>query len=388
VKDWLKNFKSKLPVKARRKSLQPGLKLSLSGETCKNCGSPLYGLYCSVCGQRHFTGKNPYWEFLEDMTDQMISPESKLWRTFFHLLILPGLMTRNYFKGKRASYAPPIRLYLISLVAFFAALALLDVAVFKLSMVATESVFTEGEREDALEDIEKRIASAQEQDQNPRLIEILEGVQEEIRVREVTTSSNFLAVEGSSFKYVPNLQMFAPLGDVLEEEVDAEAINDFFEIAQPVQDAGFLSDFLRRVQNGFVRAAEDPRKLNNSLNIWLPRVMIIFVPMFGLFLRFFFWDKQHFVLNQMVFSLHFHTALFFFLTFFLIAQALFGDIAETVGMTVSIYGFPIFMFFSLKNSYENGWFKTAGKFLVISFFYAIGVSVMLAGVFLVGLAEV
>jgi len=388
VKDWIKNFKSKLPVPAGKKTPPAKTQLSLSGQTCKNCHSPLYGLYCSVCGQRHFTGKNPYWEFLEDMTDQMISPESKLWRTFFHLLILPGLMTRNYFKGRRASYAPPIRLYLISLVAFFAALAILDVAVFKLSMVATESVFLEEEKQEALNDIEGRIASAREQDREPRLIEILEGVQEEIRVRPVTGATSFLAVEGSSFKYLPKLEMFAPLGDDLENEVDAKAINDFFEIAQPVQDAGFFSDFLRRVQNGFVRAAEDPRKLNNSLNIWLPRVMIIFVPMFGIFLRFFFWDKKHFVLNQMVFSLHFHTALFFFLTFFLVAQAIFGEWAQNAGLVLSAWGFPIFMFFSLKNSYENGWLKATGKFVVISIFYAFGVSIMLAGVFLVGLAEV
>lgn len=387
MKDWVKDIKNKLPVLAGKKVPSTKTKLSSSGNACKNCGSPLYGLYCSVCGQRHFTGKNPYWEFLEDMTDQMISPESKLWRTFLHLLILPGLMTRNYFRGMRASYAPPIRLYLISLVAFFAALAILDVAVFKLSMVATESVFTEEQRVDALEDIEGRIQTALDQEQNPRVIEILEGVRDEIKVRDVTTSSNFLAVEGSSFQYLPNLQMFAPLGDKTEE-VDAQAINDFFEIAQPVQDAGVFSDFLRRVQNGFVRAAEDPRKLNNSLNIWLPRVMIIFVPMFGIFLRIFYWGQRHFILNQMVFSLHFHTALFFFLTFFLVGQAIFGNIAESVGMTLSVYGFPIFMFLSLKNSYENGWLRTAGKFVIISFFYAIGFSVMLAGVFLMGLAEV
>lgn len=387
MKDWVKNIKGKLPVPAAKKKVPAKTKLSLSGHTCKNCQAPLYSKFCAVCGQRHFTGKNPYWEFVEDFTDQMISPESKVWRTFFHLLILPGVMTRNYFKGRRASYGPPIRLYLISLVAFFAALALLDVAVFKLSMVATESVFTEEQRTDALEDIEQRIATAKEQDQDPRVIEILEGVREDIRTREVTGTSSFLAVEGSSFQYLPSLKMFSPLGDETEE-VDAEAINDFFEIAQPVQDAGVLSDFLRRVQNGFVRAAEDPRKLNNSLNIWLPRVMIVFVPMFGLFLRFFYWGKEHFALNQMVFSLHFHTALFFFLTFFLVAQAIFGEWVQNAGLVLSAWGFPIFMFLSLKNAYENGWWKTAGKFLVISFFYAIGISLTLAGVFLVGLAEV
>ncbi|MCH8347027.1 MAG: DUF3667 domain-containing protein [Proteobacteria bacterium] len=387
MKPLLDKIKGVLPAK-RREKMPARRKLTLGDHTCTNCGAGLYGKYCAVCGQRHFTGKNPYWEMVEDMTDHLISPESKLWRTFAHLLLMPGIMTRNYFKGKRASYTPPIRLYLISLVAFFAALALLDVAVFKLSMVASESVFTERDRAQALADIDERIAEATEQDQNPRLIGVLKGIRAGIEARPVTGETGLLSVAGSNFRYVPNLQMFAPLEGKQETEVTEEMVGDFFEITAPVQGAGVLSDFFRRVQNGFVRAAEDPRKLNNSLNIWLPRVMVVFVPLFGLFLRFFYWGRQHFILNQMVFSLHFHTALFFFLTFFLIAQSIFGSTAEAVGMTLSTYGFPVFLFLSLKNAFGDGWLKTFLKFAVISVFYAFGFSIMVATVFLWGLAEV
>ncbi len=387
MKPLLDKIKSPIPAKRREKT-PARRELTLGEHTCKNCGAGLYEKYCAVCGQRHYTGKNPYWEMLEDLTDHLISPESKLWRTFAHLLILPGVMTRNYFRGMRASYAPPIRLYLISLVAFFAALALLDVAVFKLSMVATESVFTERDRTEALAELDERIRLASEQDQNPKVIEVLEGIRSEIQTQPVTERPGLLSVAGSKFKYVPNLQMFTPLVEGEDAEVTSEMVGDFFEITAPVQGAGVLSDFFRRVQNGFVRAAEDPRKLNNSLNIWLPRVMVVFMPLFGLFLRFFYWDKQHFILNQMVFSLHFHTALFFFLTFFLIAQALFGESAKEAGIMLSTYGFPVFLFLSLKNAYQNGWLKSLAKFAVISVFYAIGFTIMLAGVFLWGLAEV
>ncbi len=387
MNNLVKKIAAHLPALKPGKKTPVGMKLALTGQTCRNCGAPLYEKFCAVCGQRHFKGRNPYWEFLEDATDQMISPESKLWRTFFHLLVLPGIMTRNYFKGRRASYAPPIRLYLISLVAFFAALALLDVAVIKLSMVANDSVFTEDQKAEALADIEERIAAAKKQGQPEKLIEVLEEVRANIQNRAITEPIGLFAVQGEAFHYVPNWQMFTPLSEG-EEEVDAEAIKDFFQLANPGEAAGFLGNFATRVQNGFIRAAEDPRKLNNSLNIWLPRVMIIFVPMFGIFLRFFYWGRNHFILNQMVFSLHFHTALFFFLTFFLVAQALFGEIAGDAGMALMIWGFPAFMLLSLKNAYGDGWLKTVGKFAIIGIFYAIGVSITLAGVFLVGLAEV
>ena len=387
MKPLLDKLKNKLPAK-RREKLPATRKLTLGDATCKNCGAGLYERYCAVCGQRHFTGKNPYWEMIEDMTDHLISPESKLWRTFSHLLLLPGIITRNYFKGMRASYAPPIRLYLISLVAFFAMLAILDVAVVKLSMVPTESVFSEDDRAAAILDIEARIAEAKEQDQATKLIEILERIRDEISVRQTSRQEGLFAVTGAGFQYVPNIEMFTPLEDATGEEVSAEMIDDFFELTAPGQEDSIFADFLRRVRNGFVRAAEDPGRLNNSLNLWVPRVMIIFVPMFGVFLRIFYWGKQHFVLNQMIFSLHFHTALLFYLTFFLIALELLGSTAEDIGMTLAVFGFPVFLFVSLKNAYGNGWNKTLLKFGVIFFFYGIGFSIMLAAVFLLGLADV
>jgi hypothetical protein len=46
------------------------------------------------------------------------------------------------------------------------------------------------------------------------------------------------------------------------------------------------------------------------------------------------------------------------------------------------------LFLSLKNAFGDGWLKTFLKFAVISVFYAIGFSIMVATVFLRGLAEV
>ena len=373
-------------LQGKAKLLAPR-KLSLTGQACLNCGAPLYSLYCAACGQRHYKGKNPYWEFLEDMTDQIISPQSNLWRTLSHMLLVPGLITRNYVNGKRASYAPPIRLYLISLVLFFSSLAIFDVAIFKLSMVATESVFTEQDRAAALAEIDERLAKAETDGQDPRFLEVLTGIRTEIGNREITISNSPFSVAGSQFQYVPNFEMFVPLQSGGDVAVTEEMVNDFFETAAPDASIGPVSDFLRRVRNGFVRAAEDPRTLNNSLNIWLPRVMIFFVPLFGLFLWLFYWGREQLLLNQLVYSLHFHTGLFFYLTGFIIAEALFGKVAEETGMTLFFFGFPLYLFFSLKNAFAENWVKSIAKFTVIGFFYLIGFSIMLAGVFLWGLAE-
>ena len=382
-----KGAKQKLPAARAGKKPPAKRKLSLTGQACLNCGAPLYSRYCAACGQRHYQGKNPYWEFLEDMTDQIVSPQSNLWRTLSHMLVIPGRITRNYIGGKRASYAPPIRLYLISLVLFFSSLAIFDVAIFKLSMVAAESVFTEQDRAAALAEIDERLAEAEAEGQDEKFFEVMQGLRADIAAREVTEETSIFAVAGSRFQYVPNFEMFVPIDAAGGQEVTEEMIDDFFEVAAPDDSAGPVKDFLRRVRNGFVRAAEDPRTLNNSLNIWLPRVMVFFVPLFGMFLWFFYWGENQLLLNHMVYSLHFHTGLFFYLTLFILAEALFGNVAEATGMMLFSFGFPLYMFLSLKNAFADGWTKSVAKFLVIGVFYLIVFSIMLAGVFLWGLAE-
>ena len=46
--------------------------------------------------------------------------DSRLWRTLVALLFLPGRLTTEYFADRRERYLPPLRLYLIISVVFFA----------------------------------------------------------------------------------------------------------------------------------------------------------------------------------------------------------------------------------------------------------------------------
>jgi Protein of unknown function (DUF3667) len=86
---------------------------------CENCGTNLADRYCARCGQdahanlsiRHFLG-----EFVEGM----FHFDSTFWRTFLPLLFKPGLLTQQYLSGRRKSYAPPVRSYLVLSLIYFA----------------------------------------------------------------------------------------------------------------------------------------------------------------------------------------------------------------------------------------------------------------------------
>ncbi|MEO0817408.1 MAG: DUF3667 domain-containing protein [Pseudomonadota bacterium] len=91
-------------------------------ENCANCGAPLMGEYCHVCGQR---GKDPRRLVIglaQDVIVETLSVDSKLARTIWMLFRAPGRLAKAYVSGQRVRYTPPFRLYLFTSVLFFAAL--------------------------------------------------------------------------------------------------------------------------------------------------------------------------------------------------------------------------------------------------------------------------
>ena len=85
---------------------------------CKNCNSELVGLYCSECGQKNIENFT-FTELVKDFFDNIFSLDSRLFQTLKFLIIRPGFLTNEYWSGKRITYLPPFRLYLLTSILFF-----------------------------------------------------------------------------------------------------------------------------------------------------------------------------------------------------------------------------------------------------------------------------
>ena len=90
-----------------------------TAQRCLNCGLPLAGLYCSGCGQKNERQVHSIWHFVREATEGLTHADSRLWRTLWHLLARPGLVTQEFFAGRRARYLPPVRLYIVVSLLFF-----------------------------------------------------------------------------------------------------------------------------------------------------------------------------------------------------------------------------------------------------------------------------
>lgn len=345
---------------------------------CMNCGSELHGPFCATCGQRDDDLRRPFWTFLWQFADDLFDLDSRVAHTIVPLLFVPGLMTRAYNAGRRAHYVPPLRLYLIASLAFFVIVGVSNIAIVKFEVtLAEEDWAQEGNVAQFNRNKALAISAIQEQlDRIPTAEGELEPAQEELRQR---LEQALEKAEGTSPSPQSSirLKMFMPL---TEAEPFQLPQTDFIQI----RGDGEVEAFVRQAVAGFEKAVSNPRRLNGLINKWLPRAMVLLLPVFALILRLFYWGKQQYFLNQLIFSLHFHTFIFVLLTLIIIAELLLPGIVSG-DLFLLIVG--VYLLIALKIASDQGWFRTTVKFVIVSFLYFIVLSVTLTAVFVWGLHE-
>ena len=90
--------------------------------SCSNCGAELVGRFCHSCGQKRFVESDRrlghlLHQFVASATDL----DGRVWRSVRALLFRPGLLSREYFEGRRARWISPVSLFLAVSVVYFLA---------------------------------------------------------------------------------------------------------------------------------------------------------------------------------------------------------------------------------------------------------------------------
>ena len=89
---------------------------------CHNCSNefPEQAQYCPCCGQSRKDFNRPFKQLISESLYELLDIDGRLTTTLKTLLFQPGNLTTNYRAGKRVSFTPPLRMYLItSLLLFF-----------------------------------------------------------------------------------------------------------------------------------------------------------------------------------------------------------------------------------------------------------------------------
>ena len=86
---------------------------------CLNCGAIVTGRFCSRCGQENVVTQQKVWPFIIHFINDITHFDGKFFWTLRILLFHPGVLTRQFIQGRRASFLDPVRMYLFTSFIFF-----------------------------------------------------------------------------------------------------------------------------------------------------------------------------------------------------------------------------------------------------------------------------
>ena len=86
---------------------------------CLNCNAELNGRFCHVCGQENLEPKDSVWGLITHFFYDITHFDGKFFTTLGYLVRKPGFLSKEYIRGRRATYLNPIRMYVFTSALFF-----------------------------------------------------------------------------------------------------------------------------------------------------------------------------------------------------------------------------------------------------------------------------
>ena len=261
---------------------------------CYACGTEALGPYCHACGQKNDDCRRSIWRLGTEAVRDLTSLDGRFARTIRSVATRPGRHLRAYSNGVRSPFTPPVRLFLVALFVFFATLELTDRQILVLHpkvemtdgapefgggtigfLQPTPERYTEEEREA----LRRSIAGDLTRERSAA---------DEAR-EEAPPEADEAVADGP--------------GVGLLETGDGGAIT----LNGRTISRGRLAD-------GLVRAAENPRAINNALHDWTLRTLLVLVPLLALLGALFVRGRDALLYDHLLLSLQTHAVAFGVLT--------------------------------------------------------------------------
>jgi hypothetical protein len=107
-------------MKLRRRTTKTATPAEDLAANCPSCGQSSPGRFCSACGEDKRRNKNySLVGHLGEAFKVVTNIESGFFRSFRALITRPGLLTSEYFAGRRKLYLKPLQLFLFCNIIFF-----------------------------------------------------------------------------------------------------------------------------------------------------------------------------------------------------------------------------------------------------------------------------
>jgi Protein of unknown function (DUF3667) len=332
---------------------------------CPNCGKPMIGAYCAVCGQERDTHRRSVWGLAKVFFEDLVSFDSRILRTGWALVSRPGELACAFREGRTQRYLPALRLYLFVSLIFFLVLGLGNIAILQLVVVGTPVKVT--------------WINGKAYVPNPAYDN--EDPDTQFMPKMVQISKDKATQPGGHYEYSTKVYFFQPIGAyhvTLSQEARDRLSKANFEFddekGRPIDPAkakkaqAVKSWIETHVFGGLQRLAANPAALNDGLTTWIPRVLFLLLPLYAALLALFYirQRKKFYFVDHLIFSLTIHT--FGFVLLMLAAGAAQFLSGNVVAWGTLVIG-GVYALIATRNFYHQNWFWTVVKFASVSFVY-------------------
>lgn len=333
---------------------------------CLNCGTRVHGRFCHVCGQENTEPKESFWGMVSHFFNDITHFDGKFFTSLKYLFLKPGFLSKEYIRGRRASYLHPVRMYVFTSALFF----LIFFSMRKGSDMVTmdDTPFTPERREQAIKELEEEIA----QDSSANLIkqvELLRDTTREIRLVDLQP-------------YWNNFQVISPIGGKYKTMREYDSI----EAARPPgeRDGWIKKQWNKRAITLNEKYKNDKAKsyefIMDAILHKLPYLLFVSLPLFALLLKLlYFRRKQFYYADHGIFSIHHYVVTFLLVLLAMIWSRLnaISDLGiwNLLSAITSIAVF-FYLYMGMKRFYGQGGFKTFIKFLLLCILGLIVVSIL------------
>lgn len=299
-------------------------------KTCGNCGATLMGPYCFACGQHAHESARSISVLFHDAWHLVTHIDGRFWQSLYILLLKPGKLTKEYFAERRARYLPPVRLYLVLSVLFFAF----------------------------------GLASPHKWSSAPE-------------AGTPAAASPTAAAPGTAATHEA-----APV-----KKKSRTGVFDISDCNEVKSSISWLQDVMR--QSCMRNQKDGGESVERAFVANIPKMIFLLVPMMAAVMLLLYWWPRRYYVEHLVLFLHNHAAIFLLL----VIQALLAWVAAWldwstfrgwVSVIITLYS-CWYIYRAMRVYYGQGRLLTFGKLCVIGFTYLIGLSFTLAATGLLSL---
>ncbi|MGE5399064.1 MAG: DUF3667 domain-containing protein [Bacteroidota bacterium] len=297
-------------------------------ENCLNCGYQFKDAdnYCPDCGQQNHSLKVPFKHLILEVLEGTIHLDTKIFQTFKGLLLHPGFLTREFNTGKRATYVPPVRIYVFVSFIFFMLASMLP------GNVSTSS---------SVKETEKKGIEKKEHKQKSTGVSLF-AVNDEVP-------------EGMSQKQYDSL------------------------VAMGKKNNSKFGNFVME-KSLEIKDEEGKKEFKHKLMKNISYLMFILMPLFALIVFLFHLKKGHYYYEFLIYSIHLHSFLFLLFSVFILLSKIWGSgYLFLIMLLISTY----YLIVSMKNSFPQDTSAAVLKSLSVSVIYALALGICLLATLLI-----